>query len=340
MTWPTTITGWLTYLRRFRRRSQQDRILLAGLADIQARTLDIYSALTTTQTQAVPRVALSYEEVRDAAVKISEVVEGMVIPVDLDPELIEERAALRATLRAVQRQLFRLRLVAGIFLSRKVLPTETITRITRGVRSYRVRATDTLASIAATELQSRARWPELVALNDLTWPFIGSRDEYPAARIIEPGEELLLPAEPRGSVTTSTAPPSPADLFGVDIDLSSKRGQVSFVRGDVELIAGVSNIQQAVRHRVLTARGSLELHPDYGSNLYRWVGGQGVPELLRIALFDYLRAVLEDPRVEAINRRSGTLDATTLALTCEATVIGQEQPVRLNVIVPSIGGAA
>lgn len=337
MSWPATLTAWMTYLRQFRRRSAEDGVLLAGLADVQSRATEVFNALNATRTRSEPHVALSYEQVRNAIGRISEVVE-LVLPPDLNLDLLEERSALRGTLRGIQRQLAKLRLVAGIFLSRKVLPDPMYFKVTHGVRSYRVRGTDTLGSIAAQQLQDRNRWTEVAALNGLTWPFLGEHADYPTSRIVAPGEELFLPVAQPGSVTTSAAPPNPLDLYGVDLDLTTRLGQMTFSRGDAQLIAGVGNIQQAVRHRVLTARGSLALHPNYGSNIYRWIGGEGAPELLRLALFDFMRAVLEDPRIAKIHARTGALDATTLRLTCDALVVGEEQPLRLNVILPAIAG--
>lgn len=337
MSWPSTTSAWLTYLRQFRRRSAEDQQLLAALAAIQASVVDVWSALDAARRIPEPHVAITYDGVRATIDAIEVAIDLYVRPENLDTRLYEERVALARTLRAVQLQLCALRTIAGIFLSRKILDATVQRRVVDGVRAYRIRAGETLASIASTQLGNRDRWTELVELNGLQWPYIGDHADYPA--VIAPGEVMLLPSPDAASTVLPSLDPSADDLFGVDLDLTSTPGQVRFSNGDLSLIVGVPNIEQAVRHRIRTARGSLELHPEYGSNVWRWVGVEGVAEVTRLALFDYIRAVQEDPRIQSINRRTATLDGTRLFLALDAVVVGVEQPVRINAILPAIGGA-
>lgn len=338
MSWPTGLTEWMTYLRRFRRRSAADQALLASIGDIQARTEDIQAALTAIRSRPVPRVALAFEVVTETSTAITQCVELHVLPKDLATSLREERVALARTLRAIQLQLSRLRFVSGIFQTKKFLPAKEQQRIINNVRTHRVCDGETLASIASEELLARDRWPELVELNQLTWPYIGWRSAYPNAVLVQPGEELLLPALDPSSQLIPRPAPTANDAYGIDIDLSMNPGQISVERGDVAVRSGVANVEQAIRLRVLTTRGSLPLHPDYGCGLYRWLGQEGSSDMARLALFDYVRSVLEDPRVTAVNRRTATLDGTTALLSLDAVVTGIESPVRLNAIVPALGG--
>ena len=103
MSWPSTTSAWLTYLRRFRRRSAEDQQLLASLAAIQAGLTDIWSALDAARRAPEPHVAITYDGVRAIIDAIEVAVGDYVRPDDLSPTLYEERVALARTLRAVRR---------------------------------------------------------------------------------------------------------------------------------------------------------------------------------------------------------------------------------------------
>jgi hypothetical protein len=335
---PTTLTAWITALRTRRRSSAAHRRLLAALSDIAARAVAIQAALAAaTRTQSVA-VALSYEEVRAATAVISVAIGQEVMPADLDPRWREERVALVRVLRQIQRALFQLRFVEGLFLTRKVLRPDAQHRAIAAVRTYTVCAGDTLGTIAAAHLFARERWPEIAALNRLTYPYIADPVDWPNGTVAAPGSSILLPMPHGAGSSVSVPAPSQADLFGIDLDLF--RGSVRFEGGDLRLLTGVANVEQAVHLRTRAGHGELPLHPEYGSRLSAWIGHTGTPEVLQMALLDYMRAVGQDSRVARVIRTSGRIEGDQMRLSVDAMVVGSEKPQKLSLIVPALGGGS
>ncbi|MGE5550540.1 MAG: GPW/gp25 family protein [Bacteroidota bacterium] len=68
--------------------------------------------------------------------------------------------------------------------------------------------------------------------------------------------------------------------------------------GDLALISGLACLAQDLRHRLMTPKGSLWCHPEYGVDIYRHLQLPGT-EVNRLDLLLSVREALEDdPRVD------------------------------------------
>lgn len=158
--------------------------------------------------------------------------------------------------------------------SQRVLE-DAVERILRynGWLPYRVRASDTIISIASRELGDPTRWLDIATVNGLISPFIGFGD-----RLAAPGSLIRIPTATNGSsipfeFTIDDLPGLNAALeqrlFGVDLRLEYQEGLLDLVpnadKDDVETIGGFDNFIQRIEKLVLsTERGSNILFPLFG----------------------------------------------------------------------------
>ena len=71
--------------------------------------------------------------------------------------------------------------------------------------------------------------------------------------------------------------------------------------GDIKLASGVNNLRQQLITRLGTPKGSLMLHPEWGSNINRYIGGRVTYENLRKIMLEVQECVLSDFRVLGIS---------------------------------------
>jgi phage baseplate assembly protein W len=141
-------------------------------------------------------------------------------------------------------------------------------------------------------------------------------------------------------------------LFGTDLRLlpnldrqnSRTRGHDLAVRArlrsgraDLDSVAGVDNIKQALLLRLLTPVGELAVlgHPDYGCRLGELVGELNNPRTRNRAKMFVLQAVTAEPRIARVLRvdvAASNTDRTLLDITVEAEAIDGATP--LNLVFP------
>jgi phage baseplate assembly protein W len=155
---------------------------------------------------------------------------------------------------------------------------------------------DTLASIASRELGDSTRWPELVAVNGLEWPFVdfsgpgGAPDPDFAGKAILGASSVLKLPLPASNLGLGIAD----DPFGSDLAENPERpGQ---------LIMGQENLAGAVRRRFQTPVGRIPWHKDYGSLLPTYLGGPYDTNTVMASRGEALRCLKADPRVLSVKR--------------------------------------
>lgn len=183
-----------------------------------------------------------------------------------------------------------------------------------GAIARKVGQGDTLQSIAARYMGDARLWRHIAALNKLSAPYISSQS-LPNA--VTTGDQLLIPdfsKSPSRRVSHWILGVDPAaeaeevylgrdwklertaanpGLFDIPIDTNG--GSV-----DGQDVSGYANLQQAVRTRLMTLRGSVILYKKLG--LQRIVGTGAKVADREIARFRVSSAVKADPRVAAIKR--------------------------------------
>jgi hypothetical protein len=181
---------------------------------------------------------------------------------------------------------------------------------------------ETIKDVAARVLGDRGRWHELVLLNDLRYPFLSASG---GDNVVAYGELLVYPstdAEGAPSDQVNARSPSTRELddtgntrlgavtnsYGRDIRLQSVSAsltgdttQTDFVvndAGDISTIAGIPNVEQAIRLKFATEQGELTVHQFYGSQFP--VGSKSTQSAFTAYQLDVRNTILSDKRVAAI----------------------------------------
>ena len=202
----------------------------------------------------------------------------------------------------------------------------------KGFITYTVRQGDTLQRIASQyKLDS---WQQIAALNNLTYPFIDDslesmeqQERNPNLRYI--GDSILVPAnydEVPDSINTKELQKL---AYGCDFDITSEitngYGVVNVESngelrenedGDLAIVEGVANLKQAIILKLMTPKGSLPLHPEYGSDLLLLMGKpKTYKHLIKIKL-EIERSIKGDFRItkienmEVVSGENGSVQVT------------------------------
>lgn len=188
-----------------------------------------------------------------------------------------------------------------------------INRPLSGFRYVEVRVGDTLQAIAARELRDTSRWPDLITINKLVFPYIASDPSRVAAGIVTAGDLLLVPA----AQSEATADTDPNAVFGVDVRLT--QGRLTVANGDFDIVGGRDNYKQAMENVVETNPGELLYHLDYGCGARKLLGAVNGPTAALLAA-EYVKSAVEaDPRTQSVTSAS-------------ATVVGDALPVKATAV--------
>jgi hypothetical protein len=198
--------------------------------------------------------------------------------------------------------------------------------IDAGWRSARTQYGDTLARIAARELQDAARWPDIAWLNNLLPPYLARDASHPgvvSGRVILVGANIRIPVPGlrKQGVT-------PVESFGVDARLS--HGLMSVAGGDLALASGLENLRQALLTRLRSDTGCLAFHPKYGNAAHKLRGRKSDASARLLALRFCEECVLGDPRV--ISVQGGLAEQQGDAISVQITAIVDDgSPLRLQI---------
>lgn len=193
-----------------------------------------------------------------------------------------------------------------------------LTKSLDGYRFVEIEQGDTLQKIAARTMGDASLWTELIAINDLTPPYLTGDVEEAGPKVKLYGQMLVIPAT-KAEVFSS---PDETLIFGTDILLNKGRLEAS-ESGDLALVSGVKNLGQALRHRVATPLGELLFHKLYGCGVHQMKGRGGTPGATTLAAQYVRSALLADPRAQAVVKPTASLvgDACPVSATV-VTVTG------------------
>lgn len=184
-------------------------------------------------------------------------------------------------------------------------------------------------------------------------PVYGQEEWYAASAVDTVGNESQLSApvpysafNPNATATTSglqvaSISPSaygPYPLLGQDVFLDplTQEGVIG-PNGDLLTVNGLECWAQDLRIRMLTEKGQILLHPDFGLSRGKVIGsGQARPVaqalILRTKIID---AILADPRTyEVQNVIIQEYDAYSWIVGYQAIAIGVEDPLKANLVYP------
>ena len=189
---------------------------------------------------------------------------------------------------------------------------------------------DTLAKIAARELNNANRWPELVWINGLTPPYLTDDPDLVSSTVLLNGSLLRVPA------TAQAIDVDKDDLYSVfetDVKLTNRRLSDDGA-GDFATIDGTGNLKQQLSHRIVTPKGQLLRHEEYGCLIWQLQGAASGPVADRLGA-QYVKASLEaDYRVSSVTSSTATSSGDVTQIVAEAEAISGE-----SVSVSAISGS-
>ncbi len=121
-------------------------------------------------------------------------------------------------------------------------------------------------------------------------------------------------------------------------DLAPKRGN----KTDYSTISGLDNLAQAIKIRLLAARGSYTRlgHPSFGSRLHELVGELNNEINLKLAEHFVKEALTMEKRIKAINKVKAEKNSHNREIIdIRINVSVSESPGELNLVVPFYWGA-
>lgn len=175
---------------------------------------------------------------------------------------------------------------------------------------------DDLQAVAARALGDANRWPELVWLNALSWPFLTDDPHLVADGVLLTGSLIRVPA-PAGFAEDKS---STEDVYERDCALRGKLLEAD-ESGDFAIVAGVDNLTQQLKHAVTTPRGQLRRHPEYGCMIWRLLGTVNGPTAGALGA-EYVKAtLLADYRVTAVPTSRAEISGDVVRISAQADAL-------------------
>lgn len=203
----------------------------------------------------------------------------------------------------------------------------------------RVQSNEDIFRAAKRLMGSEGYWKVLVQANNLEPPYIsknGGVNQLAWGDIIRvpqyggsPEANKFVqkdPLEEAGNIAVQNLNTLGTDIaveytvYGVEtvVDLATNRS------GDLETISGLPNMAQALNLKLLTERGALPMHPDYG--LIKTVGSKGTISAAQQQSFAFKSTMLTDARVESVDSVSVVIDGDLISTKGKVTIRGVESP--------------
>jgi phage baseplate assembly protein W len=193
----------------------------------------------------------------------------------------------------------------------------------RDLPGYRYAEThhgDTIQRVAYRELGDANRWPELVWINDLLPPYITDDPQRASDRVMLSGAPIIIPA----ARAMFSADVDPYKVFDTDCLLRSGLLEAA-EDGDFSIISGRENLKQQLIHRIITDKGALLFHPEYGCSVRRLLGVVNGPTAALLAAEYVKAALLSDDRVMQVNRAVARVEGDQIAVDAEIQPISGRQ---------------
>lgn len=168
-------------------------------------------------------------------------------------------------------------------------------RVLTGFRFIEVRWNDTLQAIAARELNDASKWALVANINGLRPPYLTGDQDDASDTVKLYGSLIRVPGAslPVDDVTTD-----PDAIYLSDLSLDN--GELRAENGDIALVSGRSNLRQALSHRVVTDKGELLFHLDYGCQIRKILGAVNGPTSALLAAEYVKSAILADSRIRSV----------------------------------------
>lgn len=187
-----------------------------------------------------------------------------------------------------------------------------------------IQETETLEQIAQRHYGDATNWYPIVLYNSLEYPYIVNSIEEKMDNIEglkTTGDELIIPVE-QNILDDAHQRMSSNDretiinlTMGRDLRMNKDSryyntygGSTETMElsedglGDLDTVAGVENVRQAVIARLMTPKGSLLLHPDYGSDLNQYIGLRTGFGMVPVIDTEIIRTIKSDGRIQNVTK--------------------------------------
>ena len=214
-------------------------------------------------------------------------------------------------------------------------------------KHYVIQQTDnSIQSIAQKLYGDVGKWRMLVNLNHLEYPYLV---KTPQQKLNNPehllvyGDRMLLPndeqtlqqASKNKVIESNTSHYQPAyydNTLGMDLQLDISTDvplseQLGVLRADghtFKRVVGIQNLKQSLILRILTRRGTLLLHPNYGSQLPAMLGKPMNARRLADAAYELERVITTDTRVASVKITKKLLTYDQIFLDALVKPIGED----------------
>lgn len=194
-----------------------------------------------------------------------------------------------------------------------------MTEFSRELPSYRLVKThfgDDLQAVAHREMGDANRWPELVWINRLVYPYLTDNEQLVAPGVLLNGSLLKVPS-PRSALSDDA---DTGQVYERDCQLQGKL-LMDDGAGDLAVVAGVQNLKQQLEHRVVTPRGQARRHPEYGNLVWRLLGKVNGAIAGALGSRFVKSAISADYRVASVPTSVAVVQGDSLRITATAEAI-------------------
>lgn len=193
--------------------------------------------------------------------------------------------------------------------------TDEVNRRLTGYRWVETQHGDTLQRVALREFGEAGRWAELAHLNDLIPPYITDDPGEAGDKVLLSGQVIMVPA----ATPSATQETDAERVYGRDVFLH--RGAFVVESGDFQLVAGIKNLSQALKHRIATTPGDLMFYGDYGCRIRLLLGKVSNSAAVLLAAQYVQTAIEDDPRVAQVSRTESEAVGDVIRVDAEAIPI-------------------
>ena len=213
-----------------------------------------------------------------------------------------------------------------------------------GYITHVIQVGDSLQKIA--RMYGLDDWRKLVYANNLEYPYIHdviNSDTTTGDGVLKVGDKMIIPSlKYSTSVNNLRIDNVEKQAYGCDLDLYSydsgdgqvknleSKGELSSNNGDLKLSEGVKNLHQRLLIRLSVAKGSMILHPDFGSDIDKYVGLKGTPQNLIKLQLSVQESILSDELVEQVKDLTIAVSNGVLSVDCEIIPIPPYSPFKFK----------
>lgn len=196
-------------------------------------------------------------------------------------------------------------------------------------KKYTIAYGDTIQAITQHEMGDLSRWQEIVEYNSLDYPFVvESLDQKlnHEGKVVTTGDTIIIPiiVDLMDTDADTLGHRDRELIMGLALgrDLAVKYQEQSVghkalygesvgliaTRGEIATVSGVDNLRQAIINRLLTPRGTLLMHPSYGSNLYALMGSPATKDNMVMIEDEIASTIKKDGRVQDVEIVNSTVE--------------------------------